>query len=397
LRVLYVNNIDNNSTANGNNNLNNNARFLRITRAQSHHNMYARLTTYENLFLAYTKARKHKTLKQYVIEFEKNLDFDLRQLQSELKSKTYRPRPLETFVIRDPKTRKISKSDFRDRIVHHALCNIIEPIFDRTFIYDSYANRIGKGTLEAIKRYEHFKRKTSRNYSRRIYVMKADIRQYFDTVNHEILLRTIKQEIPDEDTIWLIKLILENHHTKIPRKGMPLGNLTSQFFANVYLNKLDHYVKETLRIKYYLRYVDDFVILSTSQRVLKNYREQIDIFLRENLDIELHPEKTKIVPINRGTDFLGLRIFNHHRLLKKSNIRKFKNKLRNLCDQYDNKEVDYDKIYDAVEGWVAYSKTANCYKTRNKILKPIEAKFGGEISTKEYNRHQKTLKSKKNR
>jgi retron-type reverse transcriptase len=356
--------------------------------------MYAKLTTYENIFLAYTNARKHKTLKPYVIEFEKDLELNLLALQLELQLKSYYPRPLETFIIRDPKTRKISKSHFRDRIIHHALCNIIEPIFDKTFIYDSYANRRGKGTLNAIKRYEYFKRKISKNYKRRIYVFKADIKQYFETVNHKILLNIIRKRIRDKNVLWLINLILENHKTETRNKGMPLGNLTSQFFANVYLNELDHYVKETLQVKYYIRYVDDFVILSGSQKQLRCYREKINIFLKESLDVELHPEKTKIIQMHRGVGFLGLRIFNHHRLLKKSNIRKFKNKLSNLCKQYDRKEIDYDEIYDAIEGWVAYSKTANCNNLRDTILKPIESKFGGEISTKEYNRWLKEEKKR---
>jgi len=343
------------------------------------------------------KCQKRKTQKQYTQDFEKELLGNLIKLQSELEAGTYNPKPLITFTIRDPKTRKISKSDFRDRIVHHALYNIIEPIFDKTFIYDTYANRLGKGSLKAIKRFEHFRNIVSKNGTRTAYILKADIRHYFETVSHEILLNLLKRKIADEKVLSLIKIILTNHVTEIKGKGMPLGNLTSQFFANVYLSELDHYAKETLQIKCYIRYVDDFVILSHSERQLNSYREKIDDFLLRKLELELHPEKTRIIPVHRGIGFLGLRIFENHKLLKKSNVRKFKNKLSRLCDQYYSKEIDYDKIYDSVEGWVANSKTANTYKLRNKLLQPIADKFGGEISTKEYNRYLKTQKSKKNR
>jgi len=354
--------------------------------------LWKELCSYDNLSLAYKKARKHKTLKKYVQDFEKNLETNLLVLRSELLLKAYLPKPLETFIIRDPKTRKISKSDFRDRIIHHALCNIIEPIFEKTFLHDSYANRINKGALKAIERFEQFKRKVTKNNHKKCYVLKADIKHYFETVNHNILMQIIKKKVQDKNILWLIKIILENHKTEIKGKGMPLGNLTSQFFANVYLSELDHYVKETMQVKYYIRYVDDFVILSNSKKQLKDYREKINIFLLTKLCLELHPEKTKIMLLREGVGFLGLRIFENHRLLKKSNVRKFKKKLLKLFIQYDCHEIDYDKIYDSIEGWIAYSKTANTYNFRNRFLKSIDDRFAGEISTKEYNRHLKTEK-----
>jgi len=173
--------------------------------------LWKELCSYGNLVLAYKKARKHKTLKPYIKEFEKNLESNLLELQAELFLKSYSPRPLETFTIRDPKTRKISKSDFRDRIIHHALCNVIEPIFEKVFIYDSYANRIGKGTLKAIERFDCFKRKASKNNKKTCYVLKADIRKYFETVDHDVLLNLLKKRIQDKNIIWLVKKILKNH------------------------------------------------------------------------------------------------------------------------------------------------------------------------------------------
>lgn len=191
--------------------------------------LYAPLCSFKNLVLAYQKARKGKTRKDYVLEFAQNLKENLLQLRMELLFHSYRPKPLQTFILRDPKTRKISKSHFRDRVVHHALCNVIAHLFEKEFIYDSFANRLGKGTLKAIQRFEYFQRKVSRNYTKTAFVLKADIKKYFDNVNHAILLQIIKRKITDAKVLWLIKTILANHKTEKEGKGMPLGNLTSQF------------------------------------------------------------------------------------------------------------------------------------------------------------------------
>lgn len=172
--------------------------------------LYERLCSKDNLFLAYKKARKHKTTKQYVLDFEKHLIDNLAQLRIELLLHSYKPKPLVDFIVRDPKTRKISKSDFRDKVVHHALCNIIEPIFDKGFISDSFANRIGKGTLKALKRFDFFRKNVSKNNMCPYYVLKADIKKYFENVNHSILMNIIKEKVKDKRVIWLIKAILQN-------------------------------------------------------------------------------------------------------------------------------------------------------------------------------------------
>ncbi len=348
--------------------------------------LYSQICCYDNLCLAFKKARKRKTLKPYVVKFEKNLKNNLLQLRTELLFGIYQPKPLEVFILRDPKTRKISKSDFRDRVVHHALCNIIEPIFDKTFIYDSYANRIGKGVLKAVERFDCFKRKVSKNNTKTGFVLKADIKHYFETVDNNILIDVIKKKVNDIRVIWLIRIILENHTTKIGGKSMPLGNLTSQFFANIYLNELDQFVKHILRAKHYIRYVDDFVILHISKKKLDEYKLKIATFLKEKLALDLHLEKSKILPITKGTDFLGFRIFPYHRLVRKKNIRKFSKKLYKICLEYDNKSINYDKVYDFLEGWMAYSRNADTYRLRRGILNSVEAKFLGEISSKEINR-----------
>jgi len=365
---------------------------------KTYKNLYQKLCGYDNLHLAFNKARKHKTQKQYVIDFQKNLKNNLLQLRADLLFHSYKPKPLETFILRDPKTRKISKSDFRDRVVHHAICSIIEPILEKKFIHDSYANRKGKGTLAAIKRFEHFKRKVSKNQSKisdgkniKGYVLKADVRHFFDTVKHDILIKILKRNIKDPKFIWLIKIILSNHQAAKQGQGMPLGNLTSQFFANVYLNELDQFVKHKLKAQHYIRYVDDFVILHRSKEVLEEYLKQADSFLQIKLDLQIHPDKSKISLLYQGTNFLGLKIFSYHKILQKRNSRKFNNKLKMLCKQYKEQSIDYDKIYNFLEGWIAYSKNANTYSLRQRLLNPLAHKFEGQMSTKEINRYMKSM------
>ena len=332
----------------------------------------------KNLILAWKKARKGKTKKDYVIEFEKNLGDNLRELHYELKYQIYKPQSLKTFILCDPKTRRISKSDFRDRIVHHAWVRVIEPIFDKTFIYDSCANRKGKGNLFAIKRFYKFMRKVSRNgkingwfNNNQIkgFCLKADIKHYFEEVDHEILLNIIKEKITDEKVIWLIERILNNNvPDNLNGKGMPLGNLTSQFLANVYLNELDKFVKHELRAKFYVRYVDDFVLLNSSKEQL--LRGGINDFLIKNLKIELHKEKTKIISLSKGIDFVGFRNIYYFKLLRKRNIKNMFFKV----NKYKNGELGKEKMLESFQGWNAYAKWADAYRLRKNVAREIYKK-----------------------
>lgn len=338
-------------------------------------NVYEELCSYKNLETAFNRARRGKTLKRYVIEFEEKLKENLLQLRNELLMQTYNPQPLKTFILRDPKTRKISKSAFKDRVVHHAICNIIEPVFDKRFIHDSFANRLRKGTLNAIKRFDYFKRKVSKNNTIKCYVLKADIKSYFDTVNHKILLQILSKKIKDERVIWLIRKILANHKGEYHNKGMPLGNLTSQFFANVYLNELDQFIKHKLRAKYYIRYVDDFVMFHQSRKVLQEYKEEIDCFLRDNLDLRLHPDKSQVLKLEKGISFLGFRVFYHHKLLVKKNMRKFEKKMEQMKHLYREGKIEREKVIEKFEGWLAYASHANTYKYRKRMTSKFNLSF----------------------
>ena len=341
--------------------------------------LYGELCSSENLLSAFNKAKKGKSKKLYVWEFEKDLEANLSLLQKELITETYLPQPLRTFVLRDPKTRKIAVSSFRDRVVHHAICNLWIPFYEKVFIFDSYANSKDKGTLRAIERFDQFKRKASRNGTLvsmaenanqvKGYLLKADIRHYFENVDHKILLTLLQKKIHDEKFLNLAAIILNNFRTKNLGRGMPLGNFTSQFFANVYLNELDYFVKHQLRAKYYIRYVDDFVIFHQNKQVLKDFLEKIAIFLKENLQLELHPQKCRIQPLKEGVDYLGYKIFYHYKLPRKRNLGKLINRLDSLTA--GKEMLTEKKLLSLTAGWHGYLKYANTFFLWRKFLDKI--------------------------
>jgi retron-type reverse transcriptase len=341
---------------------------------ETYRTLYQHVCNYQNLESAFDKASNRKSNKWYVIKFGRELQVNLEQLKHKLEDFTYSPKPLTTFIVRDPKTREINSSDFRDRVVYHALCNIIAPIFEKNFIHDSFANQKSKGTHNAIKRAVKFMGK--------IKLQRAtgggganDIRHYFDTVDHEILLNILERKIKDPNTIWLIKLILSNHKSEVCRKGMPLGNLTSQFFANVYLNELDQYIKHKMRVKYYIRYVDDFVIFHRDKLLLKKWMAEIDEFLKQNLKIEMHPEKSRIIKIDKGITMLGFRIFPDNILIKKSNSKRIWKRLKILDLQHHQGKISTDELIARIEGWSAYAKFGNTYHLRKKIYLSAKSIF----------------------
>lgn len=345
--------------------------------------LYKRLYSTENLNTAFRKARKGKLKRGYILDFEKDLEKSIGLLQRELKLKIYVPTELKKFVIRDPKTRTIHASIFKDRVVHHAIVNILQPIYEKIFIYDSFASRKSKGTHAAIERFESFIRKVSsngrviknsfNNNSVRGYVLKADIKHYFATIDHEVLISILRKKIRDEDFIRLIKKILNNFDTINYKKGLPLGNYTSQFFANIYLNHLDYFIKHKLKAKYYIRYVDDFVILDKNKEVLLEHMSKIEKYIMY-LKLELHPDKSEIHALRNGVTFLGYRIFYHYRLLRKRNIRYFHRRLNIKYDDYRRRLITYDELKGFLDGWNGYSNFANTHNFNKKVKKviPIE-------------------------
>jgi retron-type reverse transcriptase len=350
---------------------------------KTYKNLYPQLCSYTNIIQAYRKARKGKSHKLYVIEFDKNLAANLKKIKQELESQTYQPSPLKKFTIRDPKTRVIRKSTFKDRIVHHTIVNILQPIYDKRFIYDSYANRDGKGTIAALDRFDGFVKRVSKNgklvryaITRNMikgYVLKADIRHFFDSVDQDVLLSIFERRIKDKRVLWLINKVLRNFDDK--KKGMPLGNMTSQFFANVYLNDLDQFVKRRLGMKYYVRYVDDFAILHESKEKLIEVKDRIEKYLT-NLRLRLHPDKSKICPLYKGVNLLGFKAFYFYRRLRKRNLLQFNRNLIKYKIQYRQRQIGYELFIEKLRGWFAYAMWGNTYSLRkdlaNNVIKFLE-------------------------
>jgi retron-type reverse transcriptase len=289
------------------------------------------------LFLAWREFKKGKTRKKDVQQFEFNLENNLFQLHWELQSKTYQHSQYTAFNVCDPKLRRIHKANVRDRVLHHAIFRILYPVFDKHFLNDSYSCRTEKGTHKAVNRLKEFANKESRNNSRNILALKCDVRKFFDSIDQEILLNLIKNKITDLDAIWLIETIIRSFHG-----GIPLGNVTSQLFANIYLKELDQFAKHNLREKYYLRYCDDFIILAESKNHLEDLIGKLDDFLQSELKLNLHPNKISIRKYRRGIDFLGYVILPHHRVLrtktKKRIIKKMKGKKLDLKNRLISEE-----------------------------------------------------------
>ncbi|HLC56571.1 MAG TPA: reverse transcriptase domain-containing protein [Candidatus Nanoarchaeia archaeon] len=349
---------------------------------KSYKNLYPKLCSYKNLELAFKKARKGKSSRLYVKEFEKDLNNNLLKLKEELETFEYKPAQLKKFIIRDPKTRTINKSDFPDRIVHHALVNILDEIYEKIFIYDSYANRINKGTSLGLKRLDKFKRKVSKNgklikYALnnnmvKGYCLKADIKHFFASVNQDLLIKELGRKVKDNKVLWLAKVILKNFEDQ--ETGMPLGNMTSQFFSNVYLNSFDYFIKHELKVKYYLRYVDDFIILHENKEILQEYFAKINNYLK-GLHLKLHPDKSKIFSMYKGVEFLGFKIFYNYRLLKNRNIKQFNKRLIKLKQDHEYGIIDFEHIINSIQGWKAYAKMGDTYNLRKSLMQKIDALF----------------------
>jgi len=286
------------------------------------------------------------------LEFEFNLEDNIFQLYQELRNKTYKHSKYTSFYIQDPKLRHIHKATIHDRIIHHLISKYLNQIYDKTFIFDSYSCRLNKGTHKAVNRLKKFSLKQSKNNKINFYCLKCDIKKFFDSIDHKILIGILKQKIKDKDISWLITEII-NSFQKDRNKGIPLGNLTSQHFANIYLNELDQFIKHKLRAGYYIRYTDDFVILDKNKEFLEELIIPINNFLKNKLNLCLHPDKIIIRKYNQGIDFLGYVTLPYHRVLRtKTKRRMFK-------------RVNHKNL----QSYLGVLKHCNSYKLEKKLLK----------------------------
>ncbi len=347
--------------------------------AKTYNHLYKQITSFENLYQAAKKAEKGKRFQRNVAHFNLSLEDQLFRLQKELQAQTYVPGEYTTFYVFDPKKRMISAAPYRDRVVHHALCNVIEPIFERSFIYDSYANRKSKGTHKAIERYQHFAKKFP-------YVLKCDIKKYFPSIDHQILKETLRWRVTCTKTLWLADTIIDGSNaqeeqlvyfpqddlfTPYQRKrGLPIGNLTSQFFANLYLAQFDHFVKHTLKVAGYIRYVDDFVLFHESKEQLHTWNEQLHHYLNR-LRLRIHPNKNHIYKVTEGVPFLGFKVFPNARTVKKQNWKRCRRKMRKKVDLYQNKLLSAEGLEAGINSWLGHAQFGKAYHFQNQLISDI--------------------------
>ena len=353
--------------------------YVPILDLKRYGNLYPQVIEFENILLAARKAQKGKRFRENVLAFNYNLEEELVKLQRELATKTYQPGAYRTFYIKEPKSRMISAAPYRDRVVHHALCNVIVPLVEPTFIADSYANRVGFGTHRALRRFIEFARSTR-------YVLQCDIKKYFPSIDHEILKTLVRRKIKCRDTLWLIDSIVDNSNEQLPviehfpgdglltpverRRGLPLGNLTSQFLANWYLSGFDHFVKEKLKVKKYVRYVDDFALFSDDWQFLAEARIAVEEYLA-GLRLKVHPIKSQLFETKHGANFLGFRVLPDRIRVRTENLRRARRRLRRLQADYAQGKIEWQKVSQSIQSWLAHLDHGDTKQLRKKIFSSL--------------------------
>lgn len=312
---------------------------------------FEHIISVENLLEAWREFIKCKRDKKDVQEYYRNLMDNILALHQDLENHTYKHGGYQAFNICDPKPRNIHKATVRDRLLHHAVHRILYPFFSRAFVSDSFSCQLGKGTHKALNRFRSFAHKVSQNNTSTCWILKCDIRKFFANIDHDILIGTLKQYIPDEDILWLLERIIDSFST--PNKtnvGLPLGNLTSQLLVNIYMNEFDQFMKHRMKVKYYIRYADDFVILSHDKDFLLELLPKIGDFLQEKLKLELHPDKVFIKTFASGVDFLGWVHFHDHRVLRTSTKRRM---FRRIAEH---------TVAETIQSYKGLLKHGNAYK-----------------------------------
>ncbi len=323
--------------------------------------LFEQITGFANLYQASHKAFCSHRDKPTIKRFWFNLENELLKLQEELITQTYKPRSYQTFLIHEPKQRQICAAPIRDRVVHHAICNIISPIWEKGMIYDSYACRIGKGTQAAIFRSQKFAKKYE-------FYLQFDVKHFFATLDRQVLKHIICGKIKDKKVLELLSLIIDQDLIGSEAdKGVPIGNLTSQWFANIYLNQLDQFIKNELLVKGYLRYMDDFILFESSKERLHNLQYEVNCFVKNKLNLQLKPNPITS-PCHQGISFLGFRIYPNTIVLQNKRMKTLKLKIIELEEQFICGEISETDLSVRIEGMLAHISKYNTFKTRQKIF-----------------------------
>ncbi len=307
------------------------------------------ITDFSNLYAAYRLARRGKRQREEVARFTLQQERHLLRLQWELQQDRYRPGEYRLFTLYERKPRRIAAAPFRDRVVHHAVMRVIEPPLDRRFIHDSYACRKGKGVHAAVDRYQHWA-------GRYAYVMQLDIKAYFPSIDRALLKSRLRHDLKDVQTLKLLDSIIDQgpHDERAPPGcGIPIGNLTSQFFANLYLNRIDHFIKQRLGVRAYLRYVDDLVLLANDKSQLHAWYDAIACSLRENEGLTLHP--ACITPTRLGIDLFGYRVWPARRQLRNDNGHRFARRHRQRARMYAEGRIELADMQPSMQAWIGHA------------------------------------------
>lgn len=346
--------------------------------AKTYKGLYPRIYEFEHLHTAYLKARKGKRYEREVVAYSARLEEELIQLQNELIWRTYETGPYRAFKVFEPKERQVAALPFRDRVLQHALVSVIEPIWEARFIHDSYACRPNKGTHGGADRAQQFLRKVKRKHGQ-VYALKADIAKFFQNVDHAILKRLLAKRIACRDTLALLHSIIDTWEDG-PGRGIPIGNLTSQLFANLYMHELDEFVKYQLRERHYVRYMDDFVIIHHDKQHLHQLRRTIEAFLGEQLRLVTN-HKTQVFPVRplggRPLDFLGYRIWPTHRKLRKDSAKRMRRKLKRLARLFAAGKIALEQIQPRIQSWIGHANHASTYRLRKHIMGSVSFTKGG--------------------
>ena len=335
-------------------------------------NLFERIISPENLFLAWEEFKRGKTRKPDVMEFEYKLERNIFELAANLKRKSYMHGPYEKFVINDPKRRNVSKTTVRDRIVHHAVFKVLIEIFEPTFIANSFSCRVGKGTHKGFETLERMIGRESRNYTCSCFVLKCDVRKFFDSIDHRILRLILKKRVKDLDLVWLLEEIIGSFESSFSKpsyaKGVPIGNLTSQIFANIYMNEFDQFMKQELKVKNYIRYTDDFVIVSKDRKYLESLIPRIGGFLTEKLELNLHPGKVFIRKNRQGIDFLGYVSMPHCRLIRDRTKRRILRRFEEMAMDYKAGVVTRDRYDQSLQSYLGVLSHADAHRLSERMI-----------------------------
>ena len=337
-------------------------------------NMFYQKLTFNKMLEAHKRARQHKAYKDEVIKFEFNLENNLINLINNLKNKTYKLGKYFTFKVYEPKERIIQALPYKDRIVHQWYVEeFIKPFIVPKFINTSFACLENKGTHKAVETVQHHMQIMKRNYDN-FWILKCDIKKFFYNIHPYTLFNIVKKYISDKNLLHLTQILIFNGPIDDTKVGIPIGNYTSQFFANIYLNELDQYVKRDLKIKYYTRYMDDFILILKTKKDCIKYKKLIEDFIDKNLKLELNA-KSRYYPYKMGVNFCGYRIFTTHRLLRVSSKKKIKKNIKKWNYQYHNNIIDYKYVIQSINSWLGHSSHCNSYKLQQKMLENCDFLF----------------------